>query len=222
VLTGSESFLADEGGWTFRVKPALSKPPASLIILMHGWTGDENSMGIFSRGLESSVCLFPRAPIKLENGFAWVETQTIHSAQLQDFWPVAQALFEEISRWINTYQLNDLPVYLAGFSQGAAMALTLAIRYPLFQRTAILSGFLPEGGVDYLLNHALVGKEFLIAHGRLDDIVPVDLARETFQALDRAGAAVDYCEEEVGHKLSKHCFDRLKAFLTRRTLPLEK
>jgi phospholipase/carboxylesterase len=205
----------NEGDWICRVQPALLKPPASLIIFLHGWTGDENSMGIFSRGLDSSWRFFPRGPVKLAEGYAWVKTQSIKSAHLSNFWPVGQMLFEEISRWIKTYQLSSLPVYLVGFSQGAAMALALAIRYPLFQRAAVLSGFLPAGGDEFLQNNSVSGKEILIAHGRLDDIVPVDLARETFQALDRAGAAVDYCEEDVGHKLSKSCFDRLKLFLTR-------
>jgi phospholipase/carboxylesterase len=210
VLTGNESSVVTDGVWTFRVRPALTKPPASLIVFLHGWTGDENSMGIFSRGLESSWCFFPRGPVRLGEGYAWTETQSIHSARMPDFWPVSRSLSDEISRWIKTYQLDNLPVYLVGFSQGAAMALSLALRYPLFKRAAILSGFLPEGGEDYLLNKSLSGKEFLIAHGRLDDIVPVELARETFQTLDGAGAIVDYCEENVGHKLSKDCFDRLE------------
>ena len=215
MLTGNETTLVEDEGWIFRVRPALTIPPASLIIFLHGWTGDENSMGIFSPGLESSWCFFPRGPVRLGEGYAWTETQSIHSARLSDFWQVSRSLFAEILRWVKTYQLDNLPVYLVGFSQGAAMALSLALRYPLFKRAAILSGFLPEGGEDYLLNNSLSGKEFLIAHGRLDDIVPVALARETFLTLDRAGAFVDYCEENVGHKLSKNCFDRLRNFLTR-------
>jgi phospholipase/carboxylesterase len=215
VLTGSESFVKDEGEWIVRVQPALSIPPANLIIFLHGWTGDENSMGIFGRGLPSSWCFFPRGPVKLTEGYAWVNNPSIPSARLADFWPVTQVLFGEITRWIRIYALDNLPVYLVGFSQGAAMALSLAIRYPLFQRTAVLSGFLPAGEDEFLQNNPLLGKEILIAHGRLDDVVPVDLARKTFQALDAAGAAVDYCEEDVGHKLSKNCFDRLKQFLIR-------
>lgn len=214
MLTGSESTVIEEGGWTFRVQPPLSKPPDSLIIFLHGWTGDENSMGIFSRGLGSAWCFFPRGPVKLGGGYAWVETQSINSAHLSNFWPVAQELYEEISRWIKTYPVDNLPTYLVGFSQGAAMALALTVRYPLFQRTAVLSGFLPTGGDDFLQPNSLAGKEILIAHGRLDDIVPVDLATQTLQTLTRAGAVVDYCEEDVGHKLSKNCFDRLKLFLT--------
>jgi len=175
------------------------------------------------RKLDGNICtwvgpfleFFPRGLIRLDDGFAWADVQSVYSARMADFWPAAQVVFERISSWIEIYGLQGLPVYLVGFSQGAAMALTLALRYPLFQRAAILSGFLPEGGDNFLLENQLSGKEFLIAHGRLDDVVPVDLARKTSQALRNAGAIVDYCEEDVGHKLSKPCFDKLKEFLNR-------
>ena len=198
-----------------RVQPALSSPPSSVIVFLHGWTGDENSMGIFSRRLDSAWKFYPRGPIKLGEGFAWIDSQSVVSVCMSDFWPVCEALFDEIIHWIDAYQLKDLPVYLVGFSQGAAMALALSLRYPLFQRTAILSGFLPGGGEEFLVGKNLSGKEYLIAHGSLDDIVPIHLARKTLQALANTNASVDYCEEAVGHKLSKNCFDRLREFLTR-------
>jgi hypothetical protein len=34
--------------------------------------------------------------------------------------------------------------------------------------------------------------------------------------LERAGAQVTYCEEDVGHKLSAPCFNALKSFFTGR------
>jgi phospholipase/carboxylesterase len=214
VPTGNESFIKVDGTRISRVQPPVSGPSSNVIIFLHGWTGDENSMGIFSRGLESSWCFFPRGPVQLETGFAWVNIESVQSARLVDFWPATNHLFTEITNWLDAYDLNGLPVYLVGFSQGAAMALSLSLRSDLFLRTACLSGFLPSGSDEYLQYKTLAGREFLLAHGRLDDVVPVELARKSFQVLQDAGAKVDYCEEDVGHKLSKNCFDRLRSFLT--------
>ncbi|NTW12833.1 MAG: hypothetical protein HGA30_05945, partial [Anaerolineales bacterium] len=36
--------------WTLRVRPATVKP-ARLLLLLHGYTGDENSMWVFARDL---------------------------------------------------------------------------------------------------------------------------------------------------------------------------
>ena len=37
-------------GWTLRVRPAQTADPR-LLVLLHGWTGDENSMWIFAKRL---------------------------------------------------------------------------------------------------------------------------------------------------------------------------
>jgi phospholipase/carboxylesterase len=54
-----------------------------------------------------------------------------------------------------------------------------------------------------------------IAHGTTDNLVPVEMARESANLLKQAGANVTYCEEEVGHKLSAPCFRGLEAFFAR-------
>jgi predicted esterase len=54
-----------------------------------------------------------------------------------------------------------------------------------------------------------------IAHGTDDDRVPVEKARLSAELLENAGAAVTYCEEQVGHKLSAKCFRGLEAFYQR-------
>jgi phospholipase/carboxylesterase len=218
----NEPFVTEIDGWTIRVQPPLSSPAKSVIIFLHGWTGGENSMGIFSRGLDSSWKLYPRGPVQLPEGFAWAKTQSVISAQLTDFLPAAGQLNNAIKVWVETFHLEGLPIFLVGFSQGSVMVLALALRFSHFRRIAILSGFLPEGGDEYLINHPLDGKEFFMAHGTLDDIVPVTLARTTMKRLELAGATVHYCEEEVGHKLSKGCFSGLRAFLSQSHLPLEK
>jgi predicted esterase len=42
----------------------------------------------------------------------------------------------------------------------------------------------------------------------------VERARESIAILERAGANVTYCEDEVGHKVSANCLRALKEFFT--------
>jgi phospholipase/carboxylesterase len=78
-----------------------------------------------------------------------------------------------------------------------------------------LSGFLPEGTSTWLSNERLKGLPIFIAHGTEDELVPVNKARLSVDQLEKAGADVTYCEDEVGHKLSAKCFRGLEAFYQR-------
>jgi len=59
----------------------------------------------------------------------------------------------------------------------------------------------------------LAGKNIFVAHGTLDQMVPIDRARASIGLLEQAGAQVTYCEDEVGHKLSANCLRALEAYL---------
>jgi phospholipase/carboxylesterase len=75
-----------------------------------------------------------------------------------------------------------------------------------------LSGFMPEGSEAIARNRPLIGKSAFIAHGNMDDLVPVDRARQAAQLLKLGGAEVVYCEDDVGHKLSANCFRGMAEF----------
>jgi predicted esterase len=59
----------------------------------------------------------------------------------------------------------------------------------------------------------LDGKPFFVAHGTLDEMVPVERARQSIAVLEQAGAQVTYCEAEVAHRVSADCLRALKSFL---------
>ena len=75
-----------------------------------------------------------------------------------------------------------------------------------------LSGFLPDGASAWLTSDRLKGLPMFIAHGTEDELVPVEKARLSAELLEKLGAAVTYCEDKVGHKLSAKCFRGLEAF----------
>jgi predicted esterase len=78
-----------------------------------------------------------------------------------------------------------------------------------------LSGFLPQQADSLINRHPLKGKKAFIAHGTRDEMVEVARARKAVEELEEAGAAVTYCEDDVGHKLSLTCFKGLETFFAR-------
>jgi predicted esterase len=68
---------------------------------------------------------------------------------------------------------------------------------------------MPGGASELLARRPLAGKSVFIAHGRQDNMIPVEQAHKSVELLDASGARVTYCESDDGHKVSGRCFTRL-------------
>ncbi|MCX6065204.1 MAG: hypothetical protein NT121_05555 [Chloroflexi bacterium] len=200
--------------WTLRVRPGTGK---RILLLLHGWTGDENSMWIFTRNFPADYwILAPRAPNAAEpQGYSWRAPAARGSWPTVDlFRPSIDGLVELLEKWALANGLDGATVDVAGFSQGAALTLTLVALYPArVRKMGILAGFAPQGVEQILAPGLLNGKNIFLAHGTLDEMVPIAMARHAIQLLENAGAKVSYCESEVGHKLSADCLKALETYL---------
>ncbi len=212
----NEPYTSYERGWIIHIRPARQTPPSRIVVLIHGWTGDERSMDIFTRGLhQETLLLSPRGPVEASaGGYGWSERREGESlASYLDLVPTAQRLLIELDLRLADFGLQHPPLSLAGFSQGAAISYVLAFLFPdRIQRMAALAGFLPDLPAHFK-PQALVGKPFFIAHGIHDETVPVERAHSAVIYLQACGAQVEYCESSSGHKLALPCFHRLTTFL---------
>jgi phospholipase/carboxylesterase len=217
VPTAIEPEILTFKDWTFRLRRAQARPER-LLILLHGWMGDENSMGVLAHNLTPSyTILSPRAPFKApEGGYSWREIKpgTWGMASLEDLQPAAEALLAFVDEWSIMAGMNPLQFDLMGFSQGAALAYSLILLHPeRVRRLAALAGFIPGGGEAWLSPQRFAGKAVFVSHGRQDDMVPVDQARRAVALLKEAGAQVSYCESDSAHKISKECLRAMEKFL---------
>ena len=211
-------------GWTLRVRPASGDSPR-LLVMVHGLTGDENSMWVFARRFPADQWIIaPRAPHAANpQGFSWrVNPISLQEAQsnlnnrpglgaLQDS---AEALMKLIDEYAASVKLEAGQFDVIGFSQGGAMVSVLGMLYPgRIRKMGILAGFVPSGLDLYIRDRALQGKHIFVAHGTQDEMVPIDRARASMELLEQAGASIIYCEDEVGHKLSANCLRALEDYL---------
>jgi phospholipase/carboxylesterase len=189
-----------------RIPPGDGLHPA--IVMLHGWTGDENAMWIFAPRLPTNVNLIaPRAIYKSPlGGYSWTSQFDSQLSSLDELSSAVVALHELIQQ--DNFPHVDLSiVHFLGFSQGAALAFTFALTYP--ERTgyvAGLSGFLPENISSLVEGNPLNGKHVFLAHGTQDHLIPIERAQQAARALGKAGARVSFCVDNVGHKLSAACF----------------
>jgi phospholipase/carboxylesterase len=206
--------------WTLRIWES-THPAPRLLLLIHGHTGDENSMWVFARAMPDHYWMVaPRAPYPAESGgYSWRPPQTENYDQLSS--EMLGSAAEALIRLVDDYSASagrelDASVFdVMGFSQGAAVSSVLAFLYPgRIRKTGLLAGFVPSG-LEQLVTDTerpLEGKPFFVAHGTKDETVPIDRARTSIALLERAGAHVTYCEDEVGHKMSVTCLRALQKF----------
>jgi phospholipase/carboxylesterase len=206
-------------GWTMRVRHATQEP-ARFLLLLHGWTGDENSMWVFVRKFPADMWIAaPRGPYASKaGGYTW---RALHSVQesdwglptISDLRPAADNLIRMVDEVSTSIGVDASQFDVAGFSQGGALTNVLALLHPQrIRKAAVLAGFMPGGVDDLLARHVLAGKQFFVAHGTQDSLIPVERARQSIELLEQAGAQVTFCEAEVGHKVSADCLRGLETF----------
>ncbi|MCL4271740.1 MAG: hypothetical protein KJZ72_19430 [Anaerolineales bacterium] len=217
MQTATNTELLEFNGWTMRVHAATAANPR-LLVMIHGWTGDENSMWVFTRRLPADFWIIaPRAPHPAEpQGFSWRPPQasTFGRPSLETLLPAAEGLIRLIDEYSAAVKLDASHFDVMGFSQGAAMTNVLGLLYPQrVRKMGVLAGFVPAGLDDYIAQKPLTGKNIFVAHGTQDEMVPIDRARASMELLEQAGATITYCEDEVGHKLSSGCLRALETYL---------
>jgi phospholipase/carboxylesterase len=201
-------------------KPAEPEERPALIVLLHGIGSHEaDLMSLAPEVAPQAHAVTLRAPHSYGPGYAWFQVhwdatgkhidveQALES--LDRLVPVIEALPEEFgvprSRFI-----------LGGFSQGAMMALGIAMRRPrvaagiMLLSGSVLPPFVPEG-----IDSAIQDLPFLVQHGLQDQVLPVDGAREMKEFLEGQGSQVDYFEYSMGHEVSLHSLLDMRSWVQR-------
>jgi phospholipase/carboxylesterase len=218
---GNNTHPLEYNDWTMRVRHA-SLEPARFMLLLHGWTGDENSMWIFTRKFPDDLWIAaPRGLHSSEQGgYSWRPLQSLQDEDwglptLSDLKPAADALIRLVDDLSASVNVDAAKFEVAGFSQGGALVNVLTLLYPQrIHKAAVLSGFMPDGADDLIERRVLDGKQFFVAHGEQDNLVPFERCQRSIELLEQAGAEVTFCDADVGHKLSVDCLRGLEAFFT--------
>lgn len=205
-------------------RPSILQKEAPLLIMLHGYGSDENDLFSFAHELPEELFIisiratYPMQPFgnawyainfEAERG-KWNDTdQAIESRDI-----LAQFIDEVTAN----YPVDKNNVTLLGFSQGTILSYAVALNYPEKVRNIIaLSGYifhdiLPKKLNDYDYSHL----NFYCSHGNVDQVIPVDWARQTPAFLKSLGIQYTYSEFPVGHGVAPQNFYEFKDWLVKR------
>ncbi len=203
-----------------------SKPAASIIWL-HGLGADGHDFEPIVPELKLAKPLrfvFPHAPVRpvtINQGMrmrAWYDIQQFGGGPEDE--AGIRASQRKIEELISEEKEKGLPaakIVMAGFSQGGAIALQTALRYP--ERLAgvlALSTYLPlAGSLQSERSPANQGIPIFMAHGRYDDIIPLPRAEASRKLLEAAGYPVEWHEYPMPHSVCAEEIADIADFLAR-------
>ena len=126
-----------------------------------------------------------------------------------------QVLIACIDSAYDQYPVDNTNVSLLGFSQGTILGMATALNHPTKIKNIIgLSGYvnhdiLPENleSLDY--SHL----NFYCSHGTVDQVIPIDWARQTPVFLKSLNIAHTYSEFPVGHGVAPQNFYELRDWI---------
>lgn len=185
-----------------------AKRGAPLLLLLHGVGGSERDLLRLKPYFPSFRVISVRAPHTLApERFAWFQVaftpEPVHNAAEAEM--SRQTLITFINELTERFSVTREEVYLLGFSQGAIMALSVALTTP--QRVAgvvAMSGrILQEVSATVTPSPEHPQPPVLVTHGVHDGKLPVHHARAAKAVLESLSVALTYREYPVGHELSE-------------------
>lgn len=168
--------------------------------------------------------ILPHAPsmaVTRNNGYvmpAWYDLYAPSESKPEDLAGITRSegylnslIDNEIKRGIASDK-----IVLAGFSQGGAIALHTATRYPKkLAGVLALSTYLPLNSTLAKQAHAAnLATPIFMAHGRTDDIISLDRALASRLCLEETGFAVQWHEYPMAHSVCAEEINDIRLFLT--------
>jgi len=200
--------------------------PRASVIWLHGLGADGHDFEpiVPELRLPSSAAVrfvFPHAPVRpvtINNGMrmrAWYDILQFGGGPEDEAGiRASEALTKELIK------KEDVPanrVVLAGFSQGGAIALQTALRYP--ERLAgvlALSTYLPLApALAKERSEANRDVPIFMAHGHYDDIIPLRRAEQSRDLLSAAGYGVEWHSYPMPHSVCADEIAAIAVFLVR-------
>lgn len=206
------------------VRESTLHDKAPLLIMLHGYGSDENDLFSFASELPEELFIISlKAPFPMHPyGNAWYAinfdaekgkwSDNEQAKQSRDF------IAEFIDEATSTYPIDKENLTLLGFSQGSILSYAVALTYPEKVKNIIaLSGYINKDILPENLNKEAYKKlDFYCSHGSVDQVIPVDWARQTSPFLTSLNIKHQYSEFPVGHGVAPQNFYEFKDWISKR------
>lgn len=215
--------MAENEALFYIKRPSVFMENAPLLIMLHGFGSDENDLFSFASELPEKLFIISvRAPITMQPfGNAWY---AIHFEAPQGKWSdtdQAIASRDLVANFIDEicakYPVDPKNVTLLGFSQGTILSYAVSLTYPQKVKNIIaLSGYIDKNMIIQKENFEYSHLDFYCSHGSMDQVLPVEWARQSGPFLKSLNIKYQYSEYPVGHGVAPQNFYEFREWLKAR------
>ena len=206
---------------------SLAQPANASVIWLHGLGADGGDFEPMIQELKIPQLRFilphaPEMPVTLNNGYvmpAWYDLYGLTPNTEEDAQGIAQS-----QRYLEGLIANeialDIParrIVLAGFSQGGAIVLHTALRYPQpLAGVLALSTYLPlKAQLNAEAHPSNQETPIFMAHGTQDTVISLPTNQISREILLNAGYALQFNAYNMAHSVCQQEIADIRAFLQR-------
>lgn len=213
--------------WIAGRREARNGGETRIVIMLHGYGKPREALLMIAEREAArfgTVFVFPEAPVALDwRRRGWWRSRRLNGEPNKDQEGLVRArkqVLELVAEARQRFSVHASEIVLAGFSQGATLALDVALHSeaPLGGLALLSPGLHPTHGRTLELSH-LSGVPILLAHGRRDAVVPFAASDKLRRTMIAAGLDVTWVPYDGGHVVSWTTQRQLSKFITRVIAP---
>lgn len=203
--------------------------PKHSIIWLHGLGADGGDFVGVAEQMNLPLAMryiFPHAPkhpVTINGGFvmpSWYDIADIDIAAKQDAAGI-RASQAEIEKFIEQEKIRGVAaenIFLAGFSQGGAVALHTGLRHPArLGGILALSTYLPLADtLSQEVSLSAKNTSIFFGHGRHDPVVPYALGKLSADKLQQHGYQIEWHDYAMPHSVNMEEISDIERWLSRK------
>ena len=189
-----------------------------VLIWFHGYGannwGFEPFIKLLNLNLDGRLhVIMPNAP--MDNGKrSWYPLpSTLNGSVVEDDEGIMNSK-KVIAKALHDYIDIDKRLFLGGFSQGAALSLSMGLNNDMESEGIIaISGYVPSASKINIVDHS---KDIYIAHGKNDTTISIETHEKSIRFLEKNNLSYTEYLDDCGHTISKDMIGSLSEWMYNR------
>ncbi|WP_339305138.1 alpha/beta hydrolase-fold protein [Paenibacillus sp. FSL R5-0519] len=186
-----------------------------VIFALHGMGSDEQDMLRLMEPMQSDFIIVAiRGPIVQGSGYAYFQIKSIGNPIRELYDASVLGLQQLIVDLSGKYAIDPKRRYIAGFSQGAIMAMTLSlVMGDGIKGIVAMSGYIPQFVKDEYKLQPDTELSVFISHGDQDHLFPLQLGEDNANFFRQHTHHVTYVPYNGGHQVKPDLYQQFQQWL---------